>query len=173
MNSFLLLIPFILVRYGLLAVLSKDARNRAAYFPPRLKTEKTAYWIYQLSTAAIIIYMLFLKIETIPIELFYAGLFVYTVGLVLCILTVVDFAKPSQTGMNLNGLYRISRNPMYIAFFVYFIGCVLLTQSFLLFGFVLLFQITEHWMILSEERWCIQKFGEEYLQYMKKVRRYI
>jgi len=173
MNSFFLLIPFILVRYGLITVLSKDAMKRAAYFPPQLKTEKAAYWIYQLSTAAILVYMLFLKIETAPIELFYAGLFVCAIGLVLCILTVIDFSKPSQTGINVNGLYRVSRNPMYIAFFIYFIGCVLLTQSLLLLGFVLIFQITEHWMILSEERWCVQEFGEEYRQYMKKVRRYI
>ena len=173
MNSFFLLIPFLLVRYGFLAVLSKDAMKRAAYFPPRLKTEKPAYWIYQLSTVAILVYMLFLKIETAPTELFYAGLAVCTFGLILCILTVMNFAKPSQTGINQNGLYRISRNPMYIAYFIYFIGCVLLTQSPLLLGFVLIFQITAHWIILSEERWCIQEFGDEYLQYMKKARRYI
>ena len=173
MNSFLLLIPFILIRFGLLTVLSKDAMRRAAYFPPRLKTEKSSYLIYQLSTVAIFIYMLFLKIVTIPAEMFYAGLAVYFFGLILCSVSVVDFAKPSQTGINLNGLYRFSRNPMYIAYFIYFIGCVLLTQSLLLFGFVLIFQITAHWIILSEERWCVQRFGEEYIQYMKMVRRYI
>ena len=173
MNSFLLLIPFLLIRYGLLAILNKKSIRRAAYFPPRIKAEKSAYLIYQLTTAAIFIYLFFLKIETVPIELFYAGLTVCVLGLILFSISIADFAKPSQIGINQNGIYRLSRNPMYIAYFIYFIGCVLLTQSLLLLGFVLIFQITAHWIILSEERWCIREFGEEYLQYMKRVKRYV
>ncbi|MBU9727326.1 methyltransferase [Diplocloster modestus] len=61
---------------------------------------------------------------------------------------------------------------MYVAYFIFFLGCVLLTQSLLLLVFVLIFQITAHWMIRAEERWCIGQFGSTYLQYMKKVRRY-
>lgn len=34
-------------------------------------------------------------------------------------------------------------------------------------------KISAHWIILAEERWCIKKFGEEYKNYMNKVRRYI
>lgn len=56
---------------------------------------------------------------------------------------------------------------------IYFIGCALLTQSLALYGVVLIFQISSHWIIISEERWCIEKFGKEYKQYMKEVRRYI
>ena len=37
---------------------------------------------------------------------------------------------------------------------------------------VIMFQISAHWIILSEERWCLDRFGEAYEEYMKKVRRY-
>jgi protein-S-isoprenylcysteine O-methyltransferase Ste14 len=37
----------------------------------------------------------------------------------------------------------------------------------------LVFQISSHWIILSEERWCVKQFGDEYIDYMKRVRRYI
>jgi protein-S-isoprenylcysteine O-methyltransferase Ste14 len=87
--------------------------------------------------------------------------------------SVSNFAKPAKNGINLKGLYRISRNPMYLAYFIYFLGCVLLTRSLVLLALLIVFQISAHWIILSEERWCIEKFGEEYLNYMKKVRRYI
>jgi protein-S-isoprenylcysteine O-methyltransferase Ste14 len=50
---------------------------------------------------------------------------------------------------------------------------MLLTQSILLFATLVIFQISAHWIIQSEERWCVQEFGEEYIEYMKKVRRYI
>jgi len=78
-----------------------------------------------------------------------------------------------MNGINLNGLYRVSRNPMYIAYFIYFLGCALLTHSLILLALLIGFQVSAHWIILSEERWCIKKFGEEYIKYMNKVRRYI
>ena len=171
--GFWLLLPFFLVRFGLLALLGGGAIRRAAHFPPLLKGEKVAHWLYQLSTVAILVTLCFLKIQYLPRALFYAGVAVYGVGTVLLLLSVIHFAAPSASGVNQNGLYRFSRNPMYLAYFVYFIGCVLLTQSLLLLGFVLVFQITAHWMIRAEERWCLQTFGQAYRQYMEQVRRYL
>ena len=173
MNGFLLLVPFILIRFGLLSILSKEAIKRAAYFPPLIKSEKTAYWLYQISNIAIFLYMFFLKIKAEPSWVFIMGLIIYGIGIMLCIVSIINFALPSKNGINLNGIYHFSRNPMYLGYFIYFVGCVLLTQSMVLLGFVLVFQIMAHWIILSEERWCINKFGKEYIQYMKKVRRYI
>jgi len=173
MGGFLLLIPFILIRFGLLSLLNKEAIKRAAHFPVLIGNEVLAYWIYQISNIAIFVYMFFLKIEIKQSLMFYTSLIVYVFGIILLTLSVINFANPSKDSININGVYRLSRNPMYVSYFIYFIGCVLLTQSIILFGFVLLFQITTHWIILSEERWCVNKFGEKYLQYMKNVRRYI
>lgn len=172
MNGFLLLIPFILIRFGLLSILNKEGLKRAAFFAPLIGREKVAYWFYQISNILIFVYLFFLKITTDPYW-FYAGLAIYGLGILLCIASVSNFAKPAENGINLKGLYRISRNPMYMAYFIYFLGCVLLTQSLLLLAILMVFQISAHWIILSEERWCIKKFGEEYKKYMNKVRRYI
>lgn len=173
MSGFLLLIPFILIRFGLLSLLDKEAIKRAAYFPPLIGKEMLAYWLYQISNIAIFVYMFFIKVELEQSLRFYTSFIIYVFGVILLTLSVMNFANPSKNGININGLYRLSRNPMYVSYFIYFIGCVLLTQSLILFGFVLLFQMTAHWIILSEERWCVNTFGEEYLQYMKNVRRYI
>ncbi|MEG0542048.1 MAG: methyltransferase [Angelakisella sp.] len=173
MMAFLLLLPFFLVRFGLLSLLNQEAINRAAYFAPLLDNEKPAYWLYQISNVAIIVYMFFLKIKFVSIWLFYTGVAVYVIGIILLIVSVVSFATPAKNGINESGIYRLSRNPMYVAYFVFFFGCVLLTQSLVLLAVVLVFQITSHWIILSEERWCIRKFGNEYRQYMERVRRYI
>jgi protein-S-isoprenylcysteine O-methyltransferase Ste14 len=172
MNGFLLLIPFILIRFGLLNILNKEGLKRAAFFAPLIGKEKAAYWFYQISNLLFFVYLFFLKITTDPNWL-YAGLATYGLGVLLCIASVANFAKPAENGINLKGLYRISRNPMYVAYFIYFLGCVLLTQSLLLLAILMVFQISAHWIILSEERWCIKKFGEEYKNYMNKVRRYI
>jgi protein-S-isoprenylcysteine O-methyltransferase Ste14 len=133
--------------------------------------EKVAYWFYQVSNILIFIYLCVLKIIIDPFWL-YVGLIIYGLGILLCIMSVSSFARPADNDINIKGIYRVSRNPMYVAYFIYFLGCVLLTQSFILLVILLVFQISAHWIILSEERWCIKKFGEEYIGYMNKVRRY-
>ncbi len=172
MNAFLIVIPLILIRFGLLSILSKEALKRAALFAPPIGNEKAAYWFYQISNLLILVYLCFLKITT-DSNWFYVGFVVYGLGVLLCLVSVLNFAVPAENGINLKGLYRVSRNPMYVAYFIYFLGCVLLTQSLILLAILLVFQISAHWIILSEERWCVKKFGKEYINYMNKVRRYI
>lgn len=173
MNGFFLIIPFILIRFGLLARFSSEAVKRAAHFAPLSGNEVFAYWVYQISNAAIFVYLCFLRVKPEVSWQFFSGAAVYLLGLALCAATIKDFASPSEGGINQNGLYRFSRNPMYLSYFLYFIGCVILTWSVILCGIVVVFQIASHWIILSEERWCMDTFGDAYRQYMKTVRRYI
>ena len=173
MNASLLWIPFILARFGLMALLHKTALKRAAHFPAMVtRGEKAAYVLYQLSNIAIFVCMFFLQVKFTPMVVFYIGCAIYIIGIILLITAVIAFAFPLEEGLNVKGIYAFSRNPMYVAYFVFFIGCVVLTQSLVLCGLVLLFQITAHFIILAEERWCLAVFGEAYRQYMVRVRRY-
>ena len=172
MNAFWLMIPLLIIRFGLLGMLDKMALKRAAFFPPLMGKEKPAYLLYQIANLFLFLYLFFLEISTEG-ALFGIGLAVYGLGNIVCAASVCSFAKPGKNGVNLNGLYRISRNPMYIGYFIYFLGCVLLTRSIVLLASLIVFQTAAHWIILSEERWCTKEFGEEYISYMKKVRRYL
>ena len=173
MQGFLLLIPFLFIRFGLLSFLSPDAVRRAAKFAPVQGGERVAYWIYQISNTGIFLYLLFLRIAVDSSWEFIAGLICYILGLCLCAASVTGFASPDREGLNTGGIYRFSRNPMYVSYFICFVGMALLTRSWILFGLVAVFQVSAHWIILSEERWCIEKFGTASRQYMKSVRRYI
>ncbi len=172
MNAFMAILPLLIIRFGILSILDKDSLKRAAHFAPLIGKERSAYWIYQISNLLIFAYLCFLKIKTAS-HLLYPGLVIYGLGVLLCLVSVINFAEPEGNGINLKGIYRISRNPMYVAYFIYFLGCTMLTQSLPLLGILVIFQISAHWIILSEERWCVQKFGEEYINYMNKVRRYL
>lgn len=172
MNSAILLIPLFLIRYGLLAILDRSALPKAAFFTPMQGLEKAMYWIYQIAMFAIIVFMFFLEVRT-ETFLFYVGTGIYVLGTLLFAVSVINFAKPNEKGINQRGLYKLSRNPMYVAYFIYFLGCALLSQSSILLVCICIFQTSAHWVILSEERWCINNFGEEYIRYMKKVRRYM
>ncbi|HIS70200.1 MAG TPA: isoprenylcysteine carboxylmethyltransferase family protein [Candidatus Gallacutalibacter stercoravium] len=168
-----LLVPFLFIRFGLLAVINREAVKRAAYFAPMKPNERWIYWLYQLSTAALLVSLCFLKILVSFSWLFYISVVLYFIGLALCAAAVVNFAAPSQEGLHTNGVYRYSRNPMYVSYFLIFTACALLTQSLALGGMVIVFIFASHGIILAEERWCMEEFAGAYLRYMQRVRRYI
>ena len=173
MSGFWLFLLFVIVRFGLLSVIKKEAIQRGGYFAPIQKSEQVIYYIYQISN---IVLFLCLIVSSVKIDfslLFYFGVVFFMVGLLLCAISIVCFAFPNENGLNNNGIYKFSRNPMYVAYFICFLGMSLLTQSVLMFVTVLIFQISAHWIIISEERWCVEKFGKSYENYMKTVRRYI
>lgn len=167
----LLLIPFFLLRFGLMAWLDKSALPRAAAFAPMKGGERIAYWVYQLSNAALMVALFFLDF-TGGIWL-WAGAVLYLEGCGLLAASVAAFCSPRESGINDQGIYRFSRHPMYVAYFFIFMGCAAMTASLLMLALTLCFQVSAHWIIRAEERWCVDEFGGEYLDYMKKVRKYL
>ena len=100
MLAVFLLIPFLLIRFPLLSHFGKNALSRAAYFAPVQGKEKIAYMIYQLSNLALFITPFLLEIKFDFSVFFYAGIAIYLLGLVLCAISMRDFARPHANGMN-------------------------------------------------------------------------
>ena len=135
--------------------------------------ERAACWVYQLSNAALFLYLPFLRVRTEqPLPLF-MGLICYFGGLIFCTASMTGFPAPSGGGLCTKGIYRFSRNPMYVSYFLCFAGMALLVRSAALTGIVLVFQVSAHWIILAEERWCLETFGADYRRYAEQVRRYL
>ncbi len=71
------------------------------------------------------------------------------------------------------GLYRLSRNPQYVAEILVYTGIVLITTSYmaLIIGIIMAL-----WFLLApltEEPWLEEQFGEQYQEYRKNVPRFI
>jgi protein-S-isoprenylcysteine O-methyltransferase Ste14 len=87
--------------------------------------------------------------------------------------TNVSPFKPS-TAIVTEGPFRFSRNPLYVGITSLFIGLLLLIGTW--WGFVLIVPaelILHYGVILREERYLEQKFGDSYLAYKNAVRRYL
>ncbi len=168
----IIVLPILLTRFLLTSLLNKEAVKRAAFFPPTQGIEKPAYFVNIATTLLLMIVPFFLKISFSGF-MGIAGLCILILSHIMYGVSIVQFARPNNAGLNTSGLYSISRNPMYVAFFFWFLGGCLLTRSWLLLAILLVFQVSVHFMILTEERWCREKFEEPYKEYMKKVRRYI
>ena len=73
-----------------------------------------------------------------------------------------------------NGIYRFSRNPMYLSLMGLLVAWAVYLQSAVSFlGIFLFIYLITQWQIKPEEYWLEKKFGESYLAYKKKVRRWI
>lgn len=167
-----LIIPFFLIRFGLLSFFGKKAVYRVAYFAPINKDEIPSYYVYQISTAAIFLYTAFLNFYFDFSVLTFLGVLLYILAHILLAISIINFSSPDEMGLSVKGIYKYSRNPMYISYFICMIAWVLLTKSIVLLIIVIIYQISTHSIIISEERWCLEKFGDEYKEYMSRVGRY-
>jgi len=85
---------------------------------------------------------------------------------------IIPFEKP--TALISTGIYRYSRNPVYLGMLIILLGAALALGS--LSPFVLIpvfFVIIQQGYVRHEERFLEKIFGEEYLRYKACVRRWL
>jgi protein-S-isoprenylcysteine O-methyltransferase Ste14 len=115
------------------------------------------------------------------IEVIFGIVFIVIAGLVIISAfrafssakTNIEPWKPT-TAIVSSGVYGFSRNPIYLAMTLLYVGTALLLDSLwvLLFAIPVLFLINVG-VILREEKYLVAKFGNEYLDYQKRVRRWL
>ncbi len=89
--------------------------------------------------------------------------------------TTVDPRRPEQTRQLVtHGIYRVSRNPMYLALLLLVLAWSLLLAHALAFlGVPLCFFYLDRMPIRHEEQHLQRKFGPAYRNYQLRVRRWI
>ena len=72
------------------------------------------------------------------------------------------------------GIYSFVRNPIYTAFIFVFTGILIMGSNLFLLILPILFWINLTVILkLTEEKWLLEKFGDEYVDYCKVVNRII
>jgi protein-S-isoprenylcysteine O-methyltransferase Ste14 len=73
-----------------------------------------------------------------------------------------------------HGLYRFTRNPMYIGFALWTLALAILVDSaWTLLAVPIGLVLIDRIVVTREERYLTRKFGEEYLSYKRRVRRWV
>ena len=131
--------------------------------------------VYFSSTKLELIYLPYRQIVSVIILI---------IGLFILISPVVNFIK-SKTTVNpvkfknvnrlvTNGIYRYSRNPMYLGMILIIISTTVYYLNFISVFSPLIFYIwINKFQISREEIFLEGKFGNEYLKYKSKTRRWI
>ncbi len=81
--------------------------------------------------------------------------------------------KPA-TSLQTNGIYGITRNPMYVGLAIVYLGITCFTGNWWnIILFPLLLLIVQEYIIKREEKYLALEFGQDYEEYKKKVRRWL
>jgi len=142
-------------------------------------------WLYEIIRPAFHMQFLLLP-ETVSVYLiqnktvlfFGAGLIL--LGLILFGFTLKDFGSSLRFGLDKNnkgklitsGIFSFSRNPFFLSIDIYLTGIALMLPSAFHIAFTLAAIVGIHFFILKEERFLKENYGEEYLNYKQRTRRY-
>lgn len=89
--------------------------------------------------------------------------------------TTVDPRFPEHASRLVDsGIYRVSRNPMYVGFAFWLVGWVIYWQSpVLVLGVAGFIVYMNRFQIVPEEQALVAQFGESYREYSVRVRRWL
>jgi protein-S-isoprenylcysteine O-methyltransferase Ste14 len=84
-----------------------------------------------------------------------------------------DTEIEAPTKLLTSGPYSLSRNPMYIAWSLLYMGIAMVANSLWMAALLPVVLAFTHFVdVRKEERFLEKQFGDEYLQYKGRVRRY-
>lgn len=112
------------------------------------------------------------------------ALMCFTVGFLVALAGVLAFRRAkttvnpltpeATTAMVTSGIYRFTRNPMYLGFLFVLAGWAMYLSNLLAFAFLPLFALyMNRFQIVPEERALCAKFPDAFTAYKRSVRRWL
>jgi protein-S-isoprenylcysteine O-methyltransferase Ste14 len=163
------IMPYIL---SIRPIYKEILKKTAGHNIPLNKTEEKLAKIMILVFFIPIIYSFFLPIQ-LSTTWFNIGLIIYLLGVIIGTIAIYDFFTTAVDKLVTKGVYRISRNPMYLSMFLIYIGTGIACVSWLFLILTILFMILSHILVINEERFCLKTYRQDYIKYQAKTRRWI
>jgi protein-S-isoprenylcysteine O-methyltransferase Ste14 len=167
-----LLIALLYLAYGILLwFFPKDVVSRLYDKSGRTKRQKTIIYAGGLLASALFILSILTPLK-IGSDVFILGIVLYALGLTGFVVALFNFKNTPHDRPATGGLYRISRNPQQVMFFITFIGICVAIGSWLALLIQMVSSLFLHTRILAEEKACLERYGDSFREYMKSVPRY-
>jgi|SRR5680860_421877 len=113
---------------------------------------------------------------------FVSGVIFVIAGLCIVLPALIKFLRTKNTlipflpanSLQTTGIYSITRNPMYLGLLILYIGIGFLKGNFYTMMLIpLVILVVNYLVIIKEEKYLIRAFGNDFLEYIKNVRRWI
>jgi protein-S-isoprenylcysteine O-methyltransferase Ste14 len=168
----LTIVPMMLIYRYLWKDKWKKAMDRLYIDIPNNRIERRLKFIGYFVMLALIIYSVFLPLRLNTIW-FYVGLLIYLLGVIFSIMADVSFATTPLDKPVTKGVYRVSRNPQDFGAFLIMMGAGIASASWLFLVFAMIWITLSNRGAIAEERFCLEKYGESYREYMNRIPRWI
>jgi len=156
-------------------LVGSDVYRRASGQPSEMKTShryRVASYVSMAVDTMAVAYSIFLPLKLGTIW-FCAGLAIFLTGLVVLTAATVNFATTPMDVPITRGVYHYSRHPLYLASLVIYLSVGIASASWV---FLLLFvvqSVSIRIAAVGEERFCLDKYGDAYREYMNKTPRWL
>jgi protein-S-isoprenylcysteine O-methyltransferase Ste14 len=170
-NAWLMGVPFLLPAFFIGAA-RKDIAQRMSDMTGYNTREKTFTVAASLAPYPFLIATLWIPFTSIT-PLLCAGIVLYCIGIAGFYAAIWVFSVTPPNMPLSRGIYRFSRNPMYVTAALVFFSMCLVTANILLLAYFIVLAVLQHVMIHAEERICRQKYGSAYQKYLDEVPRYL
>ncbi len=109
-----------------------------------------------------------------------SGIFLLSAGTIIYVISLLHLGKSWRIGIDrekpgalkTSGIYAFSRNPVYISLDMIVTGTFLLHGYLLFLLLTIAIMLTLHIQILEEEKFLLQIYKEEFIDYCSRVGRY-
>ena len=174
LNAWIFMLLYFLITYVPGYFINREKAKKAFSSPPYNKKEKNknTYIVLEAIYFVSLVYTIFLPLK-LDTAWFYAGLFIYSLGMIMNTLAVMNYATTPLNKPVTKGIYRISRNPFYFGYFLICIGIGVACISWIFLVYAIIYMILQHILVIPEERICLEKYGNAYREYMNRTPRYI
>jgi protein-S-isoprenylcysteine O-methyltransferase Ste14 len=111
----------------------------------------------------------------------WSGVVLCFVGVSVLPLSLVSFGKSFRVGIDVDhpdrlvttGIFAVSRNPIYVGFAFVLLGQFLVFPNWVLLIYLMAGIWLFHRQVFREEEFLGKHYGQEYVEYSKRVRRYL
>jgi len=114
-------LSFLIIRLFFNGTKSQESYRRHSTTPQLSRLEKKLSHLSTVTLLTTLGYSVFLPLK-LGTGWFYAGLFVYLLGMIFGFIAMINFAAAPLDKPATEGVYRFSRHPMYFSMFLMFIG---------------------------------------------------
>lgn len=122
-------------------------------------------------------YLLFLVSIVIPIKIgtmyLYIGLILFSIGIFFYTISLLYFAISEYHLPVTGGIYKFSRHPVYVSFFIINLGMITASTSIIVFIIAFLHFYSLIFIIKEEEKICEKQYGNLYSEYKQKTRKFL
>ena len=172
-NAWLFMIIFPLQWLAVLIV-PKHIAERTSHAPEIIQTrqERIMAFLTQGFWIGATLYSIFVPFR-VGTPWLWIGLSLFIAGLAILILATVSVAGTPTDKPFTSGVYRFSRHPMYLSMIFVYLGVSIAAASWLFLLITVITFFLQLYQAKKEERYCCEKYGGAYREYMRRTARWI